>query len=63
VIAPAIGAGRPSLLADRLGAECAEAGSGQGSYVRESFEVATADMKLQLEVAIGDLSERANSNF
>ena len=32
-------------------ADCAEAGPGQGSYVRESFEVATADVKLQLEVA------------
>jgi len=31
--------------------------------VKESFEVATADMKLQLEVAIGDLSGRANKNF
>jgi hypothetical protein len=39
------------LLADRLGADCAEAGSGQGSYVKESFEVATADVELQLEVA------------
>ncbi len=51
------------MLADRLGADCADAGSGQGSYVRESFEVATADMKLQLEVAGRSLSGRANSDF